>query len=237
MNAAAVRMANSSSSTVVAPSQRPLMVRVATRMQSTPSSPALQRSTRRTILVTSTGSRLPSRLRTRMGELKPSRLSGTAVSSAGRAPSPLGCGPAGTLVLSVLTCSTTVTPLPPSSRPVRRAGVTARDVKSGNTRTCSCRIVICPVLPSKLGDESGTNRLFRGASRWPLSGRRSSGAALGTPHRAPRGRVSGLLGFRPRCDRPPGRRPGRPSPRHRQGRGSRARRLRRTLGSAGAAAA
>jgi hypothetical protein len=43
------------------------MVREATRMGSTPSSPALQRATARTILLTSTGSNDPSRLRTRIG--------------------------------------------------------------------------------------------------------------------------------------------------------------------------
>ena len=66
MKAADVRMESSSSSSVVAPSHRPEMVRVATRIGSTPPRPSAHRSTARTILLTSTGSRSPLRLRTLM---------------------------------------------------------------------------------------------------------------------------------------------------------------------------
>src|SRR5690606_36118677 len=53
-------------SLVVAPSYRPLIVLVATRNASTSSRPTQQRLTARTILLTSTGSRCPLRLVTRM---------------------------------------------------------------------------------------------------------------------------------------------------------------------------
>jgi hypothetical protein len=56
----------SSSSFVVAPSYKPPMVLVATRSASTCPRPAQQRPTARTILLTSTGSSAPLRLRTRM---------------------------------------------------------------------------------------------------------------------------------------------------------------------------
>ena len=59
MKPAAVLIESSSSSSVVAPSLKPEMVRVATRIGSTPSRPTLQRSTARTILFTSTGSKSP----------------------------------------------------------------------------------------------------------------------------------------------------------------------------------
>ena len=64
MSDAAVRMESSSSSRVVAPSYSPLMVRVATRSGSTLSSPPEERSTARTIFITSAGSSPPFRLRT-----------------------------------------------------------------------------------------------------------------------------------------------------------------------------
>ena len=66
MRDAAVRMESSSSSRVVAPSYSPLMVRVATRSGSTLSSPPDDRSTARTIFITSAASSPPFRLRTCM---------------------------------------------------------------------------------------------------------------------------------------------------------------------------
>jgi hypothetical protein len=63
---AAVRMDSWSSSVVVAPSYRPLIVLVATRIGSTSARSPAQRSTARTILLTSTGSVSPLRLRTVM---------------------------------------------------------------------------------------------------------------------------------------------------------------------------
>ena len=66
MSDAAVRMESSSNSLVVAPSYSPLMVRVATRSGSTLSSPPEERSTARTIFITSAGSSPPFRLRTCM---------------------------------------------------------------------------------------------------------------------------------------------------------------------------
>src|SRR5262245_48167373 len=61
---AAVWMESRSSSLVVAPLYRPPMVLLATRIALTESSPAQQRSTARTILLTSAGSSAPLRLRT-----------------------------------------------------------------------------------------------------------------------------------------------------------------------------
>src|ERR1700761_1590046 len=61
---AAVWIEIESSSRVDAPSKRPPIVLLATRIASTCGSPAQQRSTARTILFTSTGSRVPLRLRT-----------------------------------------------------------------------------------------------------------------------------------------------------------------------------
>ena len=66
INPAAVRIDNSSSSLVVAPSASADIVRVATRIGSTPISPSAQRATAFTILLTSTSSRSPFRLRTRI---------------------------------------------------------------------------------------------------------------------------------------------------------------------------
>src|SRR5690606_9517754 len=66
---AAVRMDSSSSSRVLAPSYRPEMVRVATRIGSTGCRPSQQRVTARTILFRSTGSRRPLRLVTVMPAL------------------------------------------------------------------------------------------------------------------------------------------------------------------------
>ncbi len=63
-NSAAVWIESRSSSTVVAPSNRPLIVLVATLNGSTSSRSRAQRSTARTILFTSTSSRSPLRLRT-----------------------------------------------------------------------------------------------------------------------------------------------------------------------------
>src|ERR1700733_6433075 len=67
MNEAAVRIDSSSSSRGVAPSYSPAMVLSATRIGSTSCRPSQQRVTARTILLTSTGSRLPLRLVTPMG--------------------------------------------------------------------------------------------------------------------------------------------------------------------------
>src|ERR1700685_539977 len=64
IRAAAVWMESRSSSLVVAPLNKPPMVLLATRIGSTLSSPAQQRSTARTILLTSAFSREPLRLRT-----------------------------------------------------------------------------------------------------------------------------------------------------------------------------
>ena len=62
VSSAAVRIDSSSSSRVVAPSYRPEMVRVATRIGSTACRPSQVRVTARTILLRSTGSRRPLRL-------------------------------------------------------------------------------------------------------------------------------------------------------------------------------
>ena len=64
INPAAVLIDNSSSSLVVAPSARADIVRVATRMGSTPIRPSAHRATALTILFTSTSSRSPFLFRT-----------------------------------------------------------------------------------------------------------------------------------------------------------------------------
>src|SRR5207342_3465892 len=66
VNNAAVRIDNSSSSLVVAPSYKPEIVRVATRIGSTACNPSAARVTARTILLRSTASLAPLRLVTRM---------------------------------------------------------------------------------------------------------------------------------------------------------------------------
>src|SRR5690606_30659207 len=66
VSSAAVRIDSSSSSRVVAPSYRPEMVRVATRIGSTACRPSAARVTARTILLRSTASLPPLRLVTRM---------------------------------------------------------------------------------------------------------------------------------------------------------------------------
>ena len=66
MSPAAVRIDRSSSSRVVAPSASAEMVRVATRMGSTPSKPSDALAIELTILLTSTGSSAPLRFFTRM---------------------------------------------------------------------------------------------------------------------------------------------------------------------------
>jgi hypothetical protein len=82
INDDAVWIESWSSSRVVAPSYKPLIVRVATRIGSTSFKPALQRCTARTILLTSTGSKVPARFFTRM------RVSGIVVAAVRRANSP-----------------------------------------------------------------------------------------------------------------------------------------------------
>src|SRR3984957_12725542 len=67
MKEEAVRIDNSSSSRVVAPSYRPAMVFKATRIGSTSAMPSQQRVTARTILFTSMGSCAPERFVTLIG--------------------------------------------------------------------------------------------------------------------------------------------------------------------------
>ena len=66
MSSAAVRIDSSSSSAVVAPSYRPEIVRVATRIGSTACRPSAARVIARTILLRSTTSLAPLRLVTRI---------------------------------------------------------------------------------------------------------------------------------------------------------------------------
>ena len=84
-------MLSSSRSIVVAPSWRPLIVRVATRIRSTRSRPRAARPTARTILLTSTGSSVPSRLRTRIVLARPHGVSSVGAGGG------LGGGAGGTL--------------------------------------------------------------------------------------------------------------------------------------------
>src|SRR5690606_19488140 len=81
VSSAAVRIDSSSSSAVVAPSYRPEMVRVATRIGSTACRPSAARVTARTILLRSTASLEPLRLVTRM----PVAVGGGVRSKAGAA--------------------------------------------------------------------------------------------------------------------------------------------------------
>src|SRR3954471_23202774 len=94
-SSAAVWIDSRSSSSVVAPSYRPLIVFVATRNGSTVDKPVAQRSTARTILSTWTSSNAPLRLRTRIvGCLLPGSTStwSTGVTVTALSPRELGLG-------------------------------------------------------------------------------------------------------------------------------------------------
>src|SRR5215469_9256500 len=80
MSEAAVWIESRSSSLVVAPLYRPPIVLLATRMASTDCSPLQQRSTARTILLTSAGSRFPFRFRTCICEEFPAKGNATTES-------------------------------------------------------------------------------------------------------------------------------------------------------------